>query len=64
MNETEKWLKECKLCHKSINLGDKLVGSIEKKVAYHFQCYEMVVLNFGSEHHRQEYFKIMEEQNV
>lgn len=55
----EEWLKTCKLCHKLLKLGEKLVGSIEKQVAYHEKCYEHVVLNFGNEAERQDYFKMM-----
>lgn len=55
----EEWLKTCKFCHEPLKFGQKLVGSIKKQVAYHEHCYEHIALNFGNEHMRQDYFKIM-----
>jgi len=61
LKNAETWLETCHFCHEPLILGQKLVGSLEKKVAYHEHCYESMVLNFGTEAQRQDYFKMREE---
>lgn len=67
MLEVDKWLKNCHFCHKPINYKEiflkkqKTVGSFDKKTVYHEKCYEDLVLNFGTEEQRQDYFKMKEE---
>ncbi len=63
--EIETWQKNCHFCHKTINYFKvplkPVVGSFNKKVVYHQDCYEQLVLNFGTEEQRQDYFKMMKE---
>ena len=65
--EMEEWLKNCHFCHKPIDYkmvylsGAAVVGSFDKKTVYHQECYESIVLNFGNEKQRQDYFKMMED---
>lgn len=58
--KTEEWLKTCHFCHKPIKFLEKKVGSLKKKIVYHEKCYEDIVLNFGTEKERQDYFKMKE----
>lgn len=64
INNELNWIKYCQFCRKPIDLKQETIGSIQKKMVYHKDCYENKVLNFGTEAQRQDYFKMREDYHV